>query len=196
VSIRKIAQMGEPILRRPALAVAAEDIGSPRIERLIEDMIETMHDADGAGLAAPQVYEPLQLCVIEVNENPRYPSFPAIPLTILINPVLTPLTETAGEDLSPTDAVSIYEGCLSISGIRGRVRRPRRVSVCALDRLGRPVELVWEGVPAAVAQHEIDHLAGVLFIDRVDPKTLTFLREYDRYVPLAERVEDGIDGRS
>ncbi|HEY3236669.1 MAG TPA: peptide deformylase [Polyangiaceae bacterium] len=194
MSILKIAQMGEPVLRKPTQPVAASDIGSPKIERLIDDMIETMRDADGAGLAAPQIYEPLRLCVIEVNQNPRYPSFPSIPLTILINPVLRPEGPVTGP-LSPEDSISMYEGCLSVTGIRGRVQRPRRVQVRALDRQGRPLEFVWEGVRAAVVQHETDHLDGILFVDRVDTKTLTFLREYERHVPLAERLVDGIEPR-
>jgi peptide deformylase len=87
----------------------------------------------------------------------------------------------------------MYEGCLSVPGIRGRVRRPRKAQVTALDREGRPFEMVLEGPLASVIQHETDHLHGKLFIDRADPNTLTFLREYDRYVPLAERVRDGVE---
>jgi peptide deformylase len=85
----------------------------------------------------------------------------------------------------------MYEGCLSVTGLRGRVRRPRRVSVRAFDREGRPIEMLLEGPLASVVQHETDHLNGVLFVDRADPKTLTFLREYDRHVPLAARIVDG-----
>jgi len=85
----------------------------------------------------------------------------------------------------------MYEGCLSVAGVRGRVRRPRRVHVRALDRQGKPFEMDLEGPLACVVQHETDHLHGVLFIDRADPRTLTFLREYDRFVPLAERIVDG-----
>jgi peptide deformylase len=88
----------------------------------------------------------------------------------------------------------MYEGCLSVTGIRGRVRRPRKVRVRALTRVGAPLDFVWEGVAAAVVQHECDHLDGVLFVDRADPKTLTFLREYERHVPLASRIVDGARG--
>jgi peptide deformylase len=191
VAIRKIAQMGEPVLRRKADLVDPSEIGSPFIQTLIDDMIETMHDADGAGLAAPQVYVSLQLCVIEVDQNPRYPQFEPIPLTVLINPVLTPLVEV-GEDgtLSAEDSFQMYEGCLSVPGMRGQVVRPRKVRVQALDRDGKALDFVWESFRAVVVQHETDHLNGALYVDRADPKTLTFLREYDRHVPLASRILD------
>jgi len=186
--IRKIAQLGEPVLRTPAREVPFGDIETPRIQSLIDDMIETMRDADGAGIAAPQVYEALRLCVIEVNHNPRYPQFEPIPLMVLINPVVTPVCGTA--EPPPGEGISIYEGCLSVPGLRGRVRRPRRVDIRAYDRQGRSLELHFEGVKAAIVQHESDHLNATLFVDRADPKTLTFLREYDRHVPLAGRVVD------
>jgi peptide deformylase len=186
MAIRKIAQLGEPILRRPATPVPRDAIRSERIQLLIDDLIETMRDADGAGIAAPQVYEPLRLCVIEVNANPRYPAFPPIPLLVLVNPIV----EAVSSGTSADDSIVMYEGCLSVSGVRGQVRRPRHVRVQALDRAGEPIAFEWEGVPAAVVQHETDHLNGTLFVDRADPKTLTFLREYDRHVPLESRVVD------
>jgi peptide deformylase len=189
VAIRKIAQMGEPVLRRRADPIAPNEIGSTFIQTLIDDMIETMHDADGAGLAAPQVYESLQLCVIEVDKNPRYPQFEPIPLTVLINPVVTALVGNNGV-LSAEDSFQMYEGCLSVPGMRGQVARPRKVRVQALDRAGNKLDFVWESFRAVVVQHETDHLLGTLYVDRVDPKTLTFLREYDRFVPTAERIRD------
>ncbi len=147
-------------------------------------MIETMRDADGAGIAAPQVYESLRLCVIEVNANPRYPSFPAIPLLILVNPIVEAVDDSRG------GTISMYEGCLSVSGVRGRVTRPRRVRVTALDQNAQPLAFEWQGIAAAVIQHETDHLDGTLFVDRADPRTLTFLREYERHVPPPERIRD------
>ena len=189
MAILKIAQLGEPVLRRKADLVAAREIGSERIQRLIDDMIETMHDADGAGLAAPQVYESLQLCVIEVDKNPRYPQFGSIPLTVLINPIITPLVGEGGQ-LAPEDSFQMYEGCLSVPGMRGQVTRPRKVRVEALDRAGERLDFVWEGFRAVVVQHETDHLNGTLYVDRADPKTLSFLREYERNVPLASRILD------
>jgi len=189
VAIRKIAQMGEPVLRRRADPIDPSEIGSSYIQTLIDDMIETMHDADGAGLAAPQVYESKQLCVIEVNQNPRYPQFEAIPLTVLINPVVTPLVGQNGV-LAPEDGFQMYEGCLSVPGMRGQVLRPRKVRVQALDRQGAALDFVWESFRAVVVQHETDHLLGTLYVDRADPKTLTFLREYERFVPPAQRIRD------
>src|SRR5450432_721403 len=189
VAILKIAQMGEPVLRRKADLIDPREIGSARIQTLIEDMIETMHDADGAGLAAPQVYESIQLCVIEVDKNPRYPQFEPIPLTVLINPVVTPLVSNAGH-LTAEDSFQMYEGCLSVPGMRGQVTRPRKVRVQALDGSGSALDFVWESFRAVVVQHETDHLNGALYVDRADPKTLTFLREYERNVPLASRILD------
>ena len=189
MAIRKIAQLGEPVLRRKADPIDPREIGSERIQTLIDDMIETMHDADGAGLAAPQVYESLQLCVIEVDKNPRYPQFEPIPLTVLINPIVTPLVGEGGL-LSAEDSFQMYEGCLSVPGMRGQVARPRKVRVQALDRAGNALDFVWESFRAVVVQHETDHLFGTLYVDRADPRTLTFLREYERFVPPAVRIRD------
>ncbi|MDF3067127.1 MAG: Peptide deformylase [Polyangiaceae bacterium] len=153
-------------------------------------MIDTMHDADGAGLAAPQVYESVQLCVIEIQKNPRYPDALDIPLTVLVNPVVTPAVNSPADALADEDSIAMFEGCLSVTGMRGQVVRPRRVRVQALDREGKPLDFVWEGVRASVVQHETDHLRGVLYVDRADSKSLTFLREYERYVPREERIVD------
>ncbi|HET7542400.1 MAG TPA: peptide deformylase [Polyangiaceae bacterium] len=192
MAIRKIAQMGEPVLRRRAEPIDPRQISSPFIQTLIDDMIETMHDADGAGLAAPQVYESLQLCVIEVDQNPRYPQFEPIPLTVLVNPIVTPLVGAGvgSNQLSEEDSFQMYEGCLSVPGMRGLVSRPRKVRVQALDRDGKSLDFVWESFRAVVVQHETDHLLGTLYVDRADPKTLTFLREYERFVPAAARIRD------
>ncbi len=191
MALRRIAQLGEPVLRQRARELTLEELRSAAVERLIEDMIDTMRDADGAGLAAPQVYESVQLAVIEVRQNPRYPGVEPIPLTVLVNPVLTPAVPSLPGELADADSFSTYEGCLSVPGIRGRVRRPRRVHVRALDRAGAPLEFTWEGFRAVVVQHETDHLWGTLFVDRADPHTLTFLREYERHVPVAVRMVDG-----
>src|SRR5690606_30400680 len=177
MTILRIAQLGEPVLRERAREVTADEIGAPALERLIDDMVETMRDADGAGLAAPQVYQSLRLCVIELDNNRRYPDLPPQPLLALINPVVSCLVPTPVAD---DDAIEMYEGCLSVDGIRGRVRRPRKVSFRALDRSGQPIHGEFEGLHAAVIQHETDHLDGTLFIDRADPRTLCFLREFGR----------------
>ena len=191
MTLRRIAQLGEPVLRQRARELSLEELRSEPVQRLIDDMIETMHDADGAGIAAPQVYESVQLVVIEVRENPRYPSVEPIPLTVLANPVVTPSVSSLPGELADADAFSVYEGCLSVPGLRGRVRRPRRVQVRAWDRSGAPLAFEWEGFRAVVVQHETDHLWGTLFVDRADPRTFTFLREYERYVPVAGRLVDG-----
>jgi peptide deformylase len=191
MAIRKIAQLGEPVLRLQARPLTREELLSAETQRLIDDMIDTMRDADGAGLAAPQVYESVQLAVIELTSARRYPDVERIPLLVLTNPVITPLVGRDGVPLAEQDAITVYEGCLSVTGLRGRVRRPRKVRVQALDREGQPVDFVWEGFRAAVVQHEVDHLWGTLFIDRALPQSLTFLREYERYVSPEQRVQDG-----
>jgi len=122
-------------------------------------MIETMREYNGAGLAAPQVHVLRQICVIEVSENPRYPEAPSIPLTVLVNPVLTPMTE---------DVVEGWEGCLSVPDMRGMVPRYTSVRLEAYDREGRRIEGEAKEFFARVIQHETDHLHGMLYIDRLD----------------------------
>ena len=189
--IRKIAQLGEPVLRQQARPLTIEELASPEVRRVVDDMIETMRDANGAGLAAPQIYESIQLVVVELAANPRYPNLADIPLTVLVNPKVTPMVDVIAGSIAPDDSITVYEGCLSVTGLRGRVTRPRRVSVEALDLGGRSIAFTWEGFAAAVIQHETDHLHGTLYVDRVDPKTLMFLREFERYVPQEQRVVDG-----
>ncbi len=126
--IRKIAQIGHPVLRERSRALSREELAAPEMQRFIDDMIETMRDASGAGLAANQVYQPLQICVIEVKDNPRYPYKPNIPLTVLINPELTAMGD---------DSFLNFEGCLSVPNLRGKVRRHLRLRVRAWDRNGR-----------------------------------------------------------
>jgi peptide deformylase len=173
MAILKIAQMGNPVLRRPADPVPANSIKSPILQKFIDDMIETMREHSGVGLAAPQVHESLQVVVIEAQENPRYPQAPMIPLTVLINPEVEPLTDETEED---------WEGCLSIPDIRGKVPRYREVRVRAYDRDGKQLDLSVKDFFARVMQHEYDHLQGVLFPDRMQKlDTLTYLAEYQRY---------------
>lgn len=173
MSILKIAQMGNPVLRRPAELVPVKSIKSPVLQKFIDDMVETMREYSGVGLAAPQVHESLQVVVIEAQENPRYPDAPMIPLTILINPTVEILTEETEED---------WEGCLSIPDIRGRVPRSREVRVRAHDREGKEIDFSTKDFFARVIQHEHDHLQGIIFLDRM-PKldTLTYMPEFQRY---------------
>jgi peptide deformylase len=178
-------------LRKKAQEVRRETLETQEFQQLLVDMIETMRAADGAGLAAPQIFESLQLCVIELSNNPRYPNVAGIPLTVLVNPRIEPLVPNP-HNPSDADTVALYEGCLSVPGLRGRVRRPRRVRVTAWDQFGNAIDEEWEGMRAAVVQHETDHLHGMLFVDRADPATLTYLDEYERHVPADRRFFDGL----
>jgi peptide deformylase len=172
MAILKVAQIGHPVLRQPARPVMRDELHTQQFQHFIDSMIETMHDAAGAGLAANQVHNPVQVCVMEVDNNPRYPYKPRIPLTVLVNPVLTPLSETKFEN---------YEGCLSVPDLRGVVRRYVELRVQAWDRHGNPIDAEVRGITAGTYQHECDHLAGHLFIDRVeDPRTLCTWKEFAR----------------
>jgi peptide deformylase len=171
MAIRKVAVMGNPILRRVAAEVPPDQIGDPEVQRLIDDLVETMREYEGAGIAAPQVYEPLRICVIE--EIPRDEDDPGVPFLVLVNPKVTPLTDVRSE---------FWEGCLSVPDLRGLVARPRHVHVDAYDRQGRALAFDAEGFFATVLQHETDHLNGILFVDRVeDTRTLAFTRELRRH---------------
>lgn len=173
VTIRKIATIGHPVLRQRAREVTLDELRSVEMQRFIDDLVETMRDANGAGLAANQVYEPIRVCAIEVRDNPRYPYKPNIPLTILVNPTVEALTDEVFEN---------YEGCLSVPNLRGVVERYTQVRVRGWDRHGNPVERVVKGLSAGTFQHEIDHLNGVLFVDRVkDTRTLTTWQDFERY---------------
>lgn len=172
MAIRKIAQIGHPVLRQTARPVTRDELASPTIQAFIDDLIETMRDAEGAGLAAIQVYEPIQVCAIEVRKNARYPYKPPIPLTILVNPVLTPI----GEELFDN-----YEGCLSVPNLRGVVRRHVDIRAQAWDRHGNPIDETVRGLKAGTYQHEVDHLHGTLFVDRANPATFATWTEFERH---------------
>lgn len=173
MAILKVARLGHPVLREKSLPVAMEEIRSPEIQRLIDDMVETMREYNGAGLAAPQVHVLKQICVIEVNGNPRYPDAPTIPLTVLINPLWTPLTEEMEEG---------WEGCLSVPDMRGMVPRYTAARIEAYDRDGLRVEGEAKEFFARVIQHETDHLHGVVYLDRMrDLSTLTHLAEWNKH---------------
>jgi peptide deformylase len=173
MAIRKIATIGHPVLRQVARAITKEELASAKVQAFIDDLVETMHDANGAGLAANQVHEPIRICAIEVKNNPRYPYKPNFPLTILVNPVVTPTTD---------DTFLNYEGCLSVPNLRGEVRRFAGVHVRAWDRDGKDVELDVLGLTAGTFQHEVDHLDGKVFLDRVeDTATLATWADFERY---------------
>ena len=162
--------MGHPVLRAKATALDRASIASVVIQRLIDDMIETMEEYHGVGLAAPQVHESVRLFVASLDmERGDEPTEPIA----IINPEITPVG---------TDSVDDWEGCLSIPDIRGKVPRYREIRVRGLDRRGERIELRAKGFSARVVQHETDHLDGVLFFDRMRAfDTLTFLEEYSRY---------------
>jgi peptide deformylase len=179
MSILKVARMGHPVLRTRARPIDPADINSPRIQRLIDDMFETMGEYSGIGLAAPQVHEDVRLFVAGVRSGPIGDLVDAgreMPLMALINPEVTPLTA------DPEALVDGWEGCLSIPDVRGRVPRMRAVRVRAYDRLGRRLDFRAADLPGRVIQHESDHLDGILFFDRMPTlETLTFMDEYGKY---------------
>jgi peptide deformylase len=180
--ILKVARLGNPILRRIAEPVPLEGIGAAAVQRLIDDLIETMIEHDGAGLAAPQVHVSQQIAVFEVQANPRYPEAPSIPLTVLINPKITPTTEQMAED---------WEGCLSVPDLRGKVPRYTQARVEAYDRSGKKLDYVVNDFHARVMQHECDHLAGMVFLDRMrSMESLSFGREFLRYAAGAKGAAD------
>jgi peptide deformylase len=173
MAILKVARLGHPVLRRVARPVPLEEIRSPDVQRFIDDMVETMREYDGAGLAANQVHTLLQIAVIEVAANPRYPDASHVPLTVLVNPLVTPLTDEMEDG---------WEGCLSVPDMRGRVPRHTAVRLECHDREGRPVEVVAKDFFARVIQHETDHLNGIVYVDRMrDLSSLSHLAEWQRY---------------
>jgi peptide deformylase len=173
MSLRKIAVIGHPILRERARELTREELAHPQMQHFIDDLVETMRDANGAGIAANQVYEPVRICAIEIANNPRYPYKPNWPLSILVNPVVTATTE---------ENFLNFEGCLSVPNLRGQVQRFTRVRVRAWDRAARELDFEVNGLTAGTFQHELDHLDGKLFVDRLaDTRTLCTLTEFERF---------------
>ncbi len=182
MAILKVARLGHPVLRKVAEPVSPAELKSPEIQKFIDDMVETMREYNGAGLAATQVHTPKQVAVIEVVRNPRYPDAPSIPLTVIVNPRMTPLGPETEEE---------WEGCLSVPDLRGKVPRYTAVGLQALNRDGQAVDLTARGFFARVIQHETDHLNGIVYLDRMkDLSTLTHLAEWSRYwLGIEERDE-------
>ena len=173
MAVLKVARLGHPVLRRIADPVPPEAIASPEIQQLVDDLIEPMAAFAGAGLAAPQVHVSQQVVVFEVDDNPRYPQAGRVPLSVLINPHVTPTTLHMDED---------WEGCLSVPDLRGKVPRYTSVRVEAYDRNGKKLHFVARDFHARVIQHECDHLQGHVFLDRMrSMESLSFLREFARY---------------
>ena len=177
MAIRKVARMGHPVLREKARILTTEEVKSPEVRRLIQDMLETMNEYNGIGIAAPQVHESLAIAIIDYDEQN--------PCTVIINPKITVLDETRQ---------GFWEGCLSVPEIRGLVYRPRKVQIDYLDLHAKPQQIIAEDFLATVFQHELDHLFGVLFVDRVEyapgKSPIAFTEEYQRY--LTPKEEDDI----
>jgi peptide deformylase len=173
MAILKVARLGHPVLRQKAELVPLAEIRSAGVQRFIDDMVETMREYDGAGLAANQVHTLLQVAVIEVDSNPRYPDAEGIPLTVLINPVVTPLGEEKEDG---------WEGCLSVPDMRGVVSRHTSVRLDCYDREANPVSLLAKDFFARVIQHETDHLNGIVYVDRMsDLRTLSHIAEWNKH---------------
>jgi len=173
VTVRQITAVGDPVLRERTADVDPQELASPEIQRLIDDLIETRRAAGGAGLAAPQISVPKRIAVVEVDEHTRYAYKPPILLTVIVNPRIEPLSD---------EKLTINEGCLSVPDLRGDVERFLTVRVHHLDRHGERVETVAEGLSAGTFQHEIDHLDGILFLDRVgDPTTFSTWAQFERH---------------
>ena len=181
MAILKVARIGHPIVRTAARDLTREELSSPDVQRFIDDMVETMHEYDGVGLAAPQVHVGLRLAVIEVpasDERAR----DAVPLTVLANPVVTPLGD---------ERLVSYEGCLSLPDLRGLVPRFARLRLEALDRRGKPYSVEASAFFARVIQHECDHLDGRVYLDRMtDLRSLSFLPEFQRFAVATGEDEE------
>jgi peptide deformylase len=167
MALLPIAKLGNPILRQPAAPLGPREIRSKDVQQLIDDMLETMRDEPGIGLAAPQVSRSIQLIVMGLEGEGGFPT------TVLINPSIV---------YYGPEQVENWEGCLSVDGLRGKVTRPSSIRVKALDREGKPLDFEATGLYAVCIQHEMDHLIGKVFLDRMaDLSTLTQLTEFDRY---------------
>jgi peptide deformylase len=169
MSILKVARMGHPVLRDRARLLDKKDLRDPLMQKLIDDMIDTMHEYHGVGLAAPQVHEGMRLFVALLDDDPDAKS----EATVIINPEIVPNGDQKEEG---------WEGCLSIPDIRGMVPRYTDITLKAVDRDGKPMQLRLKDFPARVVQHETDHLDGVLFFDRMNSmQSLTFMEEFSRF---------------
>ena len=174
MTIRRVLRMGHPLLRQVARRLEPAELENPALHELLNDMVDTLHDYGGIGLAAPQIGESIRLAIIEIPGGPtRYGELAPMPLTVFVNPRI--------DVLDPATA-GYWEGCLSVPGLRGFVERPQHVRVDYLDLTGAEHSLELQGFSATVFQHEFDHLDGRLFVDRMtDTSLLAFEDEYERY---------------
>jgi len=179
MAILKVARMGHPVLRQKCETIDPAKITGPEVQRLIRDMFETMVEYNGVGLAAPQVHHPVRLVIAggEVDDDGRQN------IRVLINPEITVLDED--------DRLGMYEGCLSVPGMRGWVERPAAVKVTAWNEKGEKIDFSLEGFPAVVIQHECDHLDGILYVDRIEDTTkFAYEDEAQRFLETAELEMD------
>ncbi len=173
MSVREIVAIGDPVLRERAREVSLEELRSPEMQELIDDLIETRRAANGAGLAANQVGVAARIAVAEIEgKNPRYPYKPPIPLTVIVNPTIEPLDDELFE---------VNEGCLSVPQLRGDLVRHVSIRIRYLDRDGTEHEETKRGLTAGTFQHEVDHLDGILFVDRAAPRTLSTWEQFERF---------------
>lgn len=173
MGVLKVIKMGNPRLREVSEQVGLEEIQTAEFQKFIDELVGTMRFQNGAGIAAPQVDVLKRVFTMEMGDNPRYPDRGTFPLYIVVNPEIEAIGDTK---------VDSWEGCLSIPNIRGRLKRFERVKFSGLDRKGNHFEVQLDGFASVVAQHELDHLNGVLLIDRMDSmETLTFQDEYEKY---------------
>jgi peptide deformylase len=188
MAILKVAHLGNPVVRKQAALVDPAELERAEMQRFLDDMVDTMREYDGIGLAAPQVHVAKQIAVIEGEMLKDEPNIPPIARSVLflVNPVLTVKKEKR---------FTMWEGCLSVPGLRGRVPRIRALDVEALDRHGQRIRFTAEGYFAGVVQHECDHLAGKVYLDRMgDLATLTYLKEYRRYCEKdSEALDEVVD---
>ncbi len=184
MAVRKIIRMGHPTLRQVARSLSDSEIASAELHRLIQDMIDTLHDYGGIGLAAPQINESVRLAIVEIAGGPtRYGELPELPLRVFVNPQI--------DIVDPTPEGN-WEACLSVPGLRGFVERPQHIVVRATNPDGEPFELELKGFAATVFQHEFDHLDGKLYIDHItDTTKFAFEEEFGRYMidqPAGDRT--------
>jgi peptide deformylase len=173
MTVLKIAKLGNPVLRQVAKPVDLNDLAESSMQIFIDDMIETMHHEGGVGLAAPQVNRSIQIVVLEYAENERYPDEVSIPLTVLVNPVLSDYSQETKEG---------WESCLSLVDFRGLVPRSTTVTLDAYDRQGKKIQKTVSGFEAVVFQHELDHLKGFVFLDRMKDLTqLSYQEEFEEF---------------
>jgi peptide deformylase len=173
MTVREILHVGNPLLRKVSQEVTRQELASLEMQQLIDDLVDTQRAANGAGIAAPQVGALVRIATVEVIENPRYPYKPRIPLTVVVNPVIEPLDD---------EIVEVNEGCLSVPNMRGNVMRFVNIRLRYWDRHGVEHDEVKRGLTAGTFQHELDHLDGLLFLDKVfDTRSLTTWEQFEKY---------------